>query len=142
MNERFLLDTNIPSETVNRLPDMKVSAWLKRQVKDTLFLSAVTMGELRKGIELLAQSARRRQLEEAIELLVPFWFAGRILPVTREVAERWGVFEARRQNMGLPLSVPDGMIAATAFEHGLTLVTRNVKDFVGLGITVLNPWET
>ncbi len=137
----FLLDTNVPSETLSPRHGEKVSAWLKGQAKESLFLSAVTMGELRKGIELLPRSARRRQLEEAIELLIPFWFAGRILPVTRDIAEKWGVLEAQRQTAGRPLGATDVMIAATALYYGLTLVTRNVKDFAGLGVTILNPWD-
>ena len=61
--------------------------------------------------------------------------------MTRSIAERWGAMEGQRQLMGRPLHVPDGQIAATALEYGLTLVTRNVKDFVGLGLTILNPWD-
>lgn len=67
-------------------------------------------------------------------------FSGRILPMTQVIAERWGVLEAERQLMGRPLHVPDAQIAATALHHGLTLVTRNVKDFEGLGLSVFNPW--
>lgn len=74
-------------------------------------------------------------------MTVPLWFADRVLPVTQAIAERWGVLDGQRQAAGRPLSVPDGMIAATALEHGLTLVTRNVKDFAGLGVGVFNPWD-
>jgi predicted nucleic acid-binding protein len=137
----FLLDTNVLSEVLRPLPDANVAAWLKRQAKDFLFLSVVTMGELRKGATLLPQSTRRAQLEQSIGVLVPSWFAGRILPVTQAIAESWGVLDGQRQLAGRPLGVADGMIAATALEHGLTLVTRNVKDFAGLGVTILNPWD-
>ena len=138
----FLLDTNIPSEVLRPLPDSNVATWLRSKTKESLFLSVVTVGELRKGATLLPQSARRARLEEWIEVLVPAWFAGRVLPVTLAIAERWGALEGARQLAGRPLGLADGMIAATAFEHGLTLVTRNVRDFAGLGVTVLNPWET
>jgi predicted nucleic acid-binding protein len=85
--------------------------------------------------------AQRSQLEAAIDRLIPSWFAGRILPVSQAIAERWGVLDGRRQLMGRPLHVPDAQIAATAPEHGLPLVTHNGKDFVGLGGTILNPWK-
>lgn len=100
------------------------------------------MGELRKGAALLQPSARRTQIEHLIEVLVPAWFAGRILPVTQAIAERWGVLEAHRQLAGLPFGVADGMIAATALEHGLTVATRNTKHFEGLGLSLINPWLT
>jgi predicted nucleic acid-binding protein len=138
----FLLDTNLPSETLRPIPDANVAAWLKSQAKDSQFLSVVTMGELRKGATLLPPSAKRTQIEQTIEALIPSWFAGRILPVTQAIAERWGVLEGQRQLAGRPLGVADGMIAATALEHGLTLVTRNVKDFDGLGVTILSPWQS
>lgn len=133
----YLLDTNLPSETLRPRPDANVSAGLKSQVKDSQFLSVVTMGELRKGATLLPPGAKRTQVEQ---LLIPSWFAGRILPVTEAIADRWGVLEGRRLLAGRPLGAADGMIAATALEHDLTLVTRNVKEFAGLGVDLLNPW--
>jgi toxin FitB len=137
----FLLDTNVPSELVRPQPEAKVKTWVAAQDLDTLFISSVSFGELRKGIILRSLGKRRAELEAWIETDLSMLFSGRILPVTRSVAERWGVLEARRQLAGRPLNVPDGMIAATALEHGLTLVTRNRKDFDGLGVTLLNPWE-
>ena len=101
----------------------------------------VTVGEVRKGVAL-APPAKRTAIERSIEIFIPIWFAGRILPVTRAIAERWGDLDGERQLAGFPLGVGDGLIAATALAHGLTEVTRNVKDFVGLGATLLNPWET
>lgn len=122
-------------------PDAGVAAWLERQASETLFVSVVTMGELRRGATLLAErSSRRVELERMIHEKVPAWFQDRILPVTRTIAEQWGVLDGQRQLAGRPLNIADGMIAATALEHGLTLVTRNVKDFTGLGVALLNPW--
>ena len=136
----YLLDTNIPSETLRPSPDTKVAAWLQGHARDSQFLSVVTLGELRRGVTLLTLGARRTQLENFIDVTVRLWFADRVLPLTQAIAERWGVLDGQRQAAGRPLSVPDGMIAATALEHGLTLVTRNTKDYDGLGLTVLNPW--
>ena len=116
MNGGCLLDANIPSETLRRLPDAKVAAWLGNLAKDSQFLSVVTIGELRRGATLLSQGSRRAQLERFIDLTVPLWFAGRVLPVTQTIAERWGVLDGQRQSAGLPLGVADGMIAATALE--------------------------
>lgn len=113
---------------------------LCRSGRTTDLLSAVTIGELRKGFPLLPASKRRTQLEQWFHDELTPRFGSRILPVTHAIADRWGILGAERQLRGAPLSTPDGMIAATALEHGLVLVTRNVKDFVGLGVTLLDPW--
>ena len=137
----FLLDTNIPSELIRPSPDPRVEDWVYGQDAASLYLSAVTIGEVRKGLSILPDSKRRIRLEDWFENnLVPL-FAGRILAVTQNVAERWGVLDGRRQLSGRPLNTADGLIAATALEHGLTLVTRNVNDYDDLGVTILNPWE-
>jgi predicted nucleic acid-binding protein len=138
----FLLDTNIPSEMLRPRPDANVAAWVKRQSNETLFVSVVTMGELRRGATLLGErSPRRLELERMIHEKVPSWFQNRILPVTQTIAERWGTLDGERQLAGRPLNMADGMIAATALEHNLTVVTRNVKDFEQLGVALLNPWD-
>jgi predicted nucleic acid-binding protein len=137
----FLLDTNIPSESWRAHPTSNVAAWLKGQVKAAQFISVVTVGELRKGAILLPPSAKRTQIEYSIEALIPAWFGKRVLPVTQMIAERWGALDAQRQQIGRPPGVADGMIAATALEHGLTLVARNVEDFAGLGVTIFSPWN-
>lgn len=137
----FLLDTNIPSQTVRPQPEPKIAAWLASQKIESLYLSVVSCGELRKGITVLAAGRRKTELETwyGEDLLKRFF--GRILPLTQTIAERWGVLEAQRQLIGRPIQVPDAQIAATAIEHGLTLVTRNDKDFESLGVTILNPWD-
>lgn len=135
----FLLDTNIPSELVRPQPELKT--WVAAQSLDTLFISSVSFGELRKGIFLRSPGKRRAELEAWIETDLSILFSSRVLSVTRSIAERWGVLEGQRQLVGRPLNAPDGMIAATALEHGLTLVTRNVKDFAELGVDIVNPWH-
>jgi len=112
------------------------------QPATALFLSAVTIGEIRKGLIVLPLGRRRSELETWFRTDLLVWFSNRILPVTHAVADRWGVLDGQCQLNGTPLNTADGMIAATAIEHGLTVVTRNVKDFAGLGVAVFNPWET
>lgn len=136
----FLVDTNVISEILRAAPDANVAAWSERIAKENLFLSVISMGELRKGLTILPVGARRAQLEQSIDSQIPFWFLGRILPLTQRIAERWGILEGQRQLMGRPLQVPDGQIAATALEHALVVVTRNERDFEHLGVAVLNPW--
>jgi predicted nucleic acid-binding protein len=80
-------------------------------------------------------------LQQWLDTTLRPWFAGRILPVSEAIAERWGVLEGQCQLKGLTVNAPDGLIAATALEHELTVVTRNVKDFADLGVPILNPWE-
>jgi predicted nucleic acid-binding protein len=137
----YLLDTNVPSEFSRDRPDPRVVEWLKTQPATTLFLSAVTIGEIRRGLILLPAGRRRSELETWFHTNLLVWFRNRILPVTDAVADRWGVLDGQCQLRGTPLNTADGMIAATAIEHRLTLVTRNVKDFAGLGVDIFNPWE-
>ncbi|MDP8979476.1 MAG: type II toxin-antitoxin system VapC family toxin [Acidobacteriota bacterium] len=101
----------------------------------------MTFAEIRRGIELLPDSKRRVQLEQWLDHELIESFETRLLPVTKAIADRWAVLSAQAQRRGTPLANIDGLLAATALEHGLTVVTRNVKDFSGLGLTMFNPWE-
>jgi len=137
----YLVDTNIPSELTRETPDARVAAFLKSAGKESVFLSVMTIGEICKGIDLLPVSQKRSGLQIWLDVEVRSWFAGRILPVTESIAERWGHLAATAKQRGIAVAVVDGVIAATALEHGLTLVTRNVKDFASLGVVLLNPWD-
>jgi toxin FitB len=138
----FLLDTNVPSELTRPVPDSRVTNWVKAQDNISLYMSVVSVGELRKGITLLPQGKRRAQLEQWFEHYLLPLFADRVLPVTQRVGNRWGVLDAQCQLRGTSVNTADGMIAATALEHNLTLVTRNVRDFERLGVAILDPWDT
>ncbi len=137
----FLLDTNIPSELIRSRPDARVEKWVYAQDEQSLYLSVVSIGELRRGLVILPASKRRSELERWFENDLLPRFEGRILPVTRSIADRWGVLDGQCQLKGTPLNAADGMIAATAIEHGLTVVTRNIRDYAGLGVEALNPWD-
>ena len=136
----FLLDTNVPSELTRPKPEPEVIQWLDDAADQHLFLSVVSLGEIFKGITVLPEGKRRRQLQQWVDETLRPWFDARILPITESVAERWGVLAGECQLRGRPLKVADGLIAATALEHSLTVVTRNVKDFSDLGVRVLNLW--
>ena len=137
----YLLDTNIPSEFSRDRPEPRVVQWLKTQPATTLFLSAVTIGEIRKGLVVLPRGRRRTELETWFHTDLLGWFRDRILPVTQPIADHWGVLDGQCQLKGTPLNTADGMIAATALEHELIIVTRNVKDFANLGAAIFNPWD-
>jgi len=137
----YLLDTNVPSEFSRDRPEARVVQWLKAQPAAMLFLSVVTIGEIRKGLIVMPQGRRRTELEAWFHTDLLIWFSNRILPVTHSIADRWGILEGECQLRGTPLNTADGLIAATALEHNLTIVTRNVKDFAGLGVVLLNPWD-
>src|SRR5580658_507144 len=132
----FLLDTNIPSEMTRPNPQPSVSGWLDDANDEELYFSVVSLGEILKGVTLLPESRRRSQLQQWIDEVLRPWFEGRILPVSQPIAERWGVLAGQCQLKGAPLNMADGFLAATALEHDLTIVTRNVKDFADLGVTI------
>jgi toxin FitB len=136
----FLLDTNVPSELTRPESDRQVEKWLDEAADERLFLSVVSLGEMFKGLTILPESKRRQELQRWIDDTLRPWFNGRILPVTESIAERWGILAGECQRKGRGLTMADGLIAATALEHDLTIVTRNVRDFADLGIGVFNPW--
>jgi predicted nucleic acid-binding protein len=137
----FLVDTNIPSELTRRRSNETVEKWLDDADDESLYLSVVSLGEIFKGIAILPAGKRRDQLERWVEETLRPWFTGRLLPVSEAVAERWGKLTGARQLSGLSLKMADGLIAATAIEHDLTVVTRNVRDFAGLGVRIIDPWN-
>jgi predicted nucleic acid-binding protein len=137
----YLADTNAISEYSRPNPDPLVMHWFQQIEPDRLFASVVTVGEIRRGIEDLPHGKRRTGLELWLETRLPRWFDANLLPVTKNIAQRWGILSIQAKRKGSPLATADGLIAATALEHDLTLVTRNVKDFTGLGVSLLNPWE-
>jgi predicted nucleic acid-binding protein len=137
----FLLDTNCISEIVRPKPEPSVVEWLEATEETMLNLSVLTLGEIRKGLAGLAQGKRRTRLESWLEVELQTRFAGRILPVDTAIADRWGVIAAEAKRRGKALSVIDGLLAATALHHNLTVVSRNASDFMGVQVQVLNPWE-
>ncbi len=134
----YLLDTNVLSELRRRVPDPAVVAWVEGRPASTFFLSVLTLGEIRKGIDSLADEHRRSRLLDWLEAEVPAFFSGRILAVDLPVADRWGRLLAQA---GRPLPAIDSLLAATALQHGLRLVTRNVRDFAFPGLELINPWQ-
>jgi predicted nucleic acid-binding protein len=136
----FLLDTNIVSELVKPKPEPRVTAWIDSTDETLLYLSVLTLGEIRKGIGSLRDASRRVVLEAWLDSDLILRFAERILPIDRAVADRWGRLTAEAAVAKSPLPVIDGLQAATALDQNLTLVTRNTKDIAVTGVPVFNPW--
>jgi len=137
----YLLDTNCISELVRIQPEPSVVAWMEAADETLLYLSVLTLGEIRRGLAGLPQSKRRTHLEVWLETALRVRFAGRILPIDEAIADRWGVLAARAKGKGRSLATIDGLLAATALQHNLTVVSRNVNDFKNTPVPVLNPWE-
>jgi predicted nucleic acid-binding protein len=137
----FLLDTNCISELVRSDPEPRVLQWIDAADESLLYFSVLTLGEIRKGIPGLPASRRRTRLETWLELELGARFAGRILSIDREIADRWGIIAAAAKRAGRSLSAVDGLLAATALHHNLTIVSRNTADFASTQVPVLNPWE-
>ena len=137
---KWLLDTNVLSELCRPRPDQRVTAWIEAHPLDDLYVSTVTLAEIRFGIETLPDQIRRSELETWLAIKVRPMFTHRVLEITEDIMLRWRLLVEEGRQRGHTYSQPDLMIAATALEHGVTLVTRNVSDFTGLGVTLLNPW--
>lgn len=136
----FLLDTNVVSEWVKPRPEPRVAAWLAEVDEDRVFISVVTLGEIRHGVERLAAGRRRARLDEWLRRDLPLRFEARVLPIDAVIADAWGTIVARRERDGRSISVLDAFVAATAEVHGLTLVTRNAADFRPSVRAVFDPW--
>lgn len=134
----YLVDTNVLSELRRRQADARVVAWMQLRPRQSLYLSVLSLGEIRKGIEGATDPAFRQALTDWLEADLPNYFVGRLLGIDAAVADRWGRLQA---SAGRTLPVIDGLLAATALQHDLSLVTRNVRDFDGLGLQLVDPWS-
>jgi len=137
----FLLDTNVLSEPMKERPNSGVVSWLSQANEDEVFVSVVTITELRYGVERLATGKRRERLDGWLRNELIARFAGRILPVDLRIADACGGLMARSESMGRPLEARDAFIAATAEVHGLILVTRNTSDFEPTLKAIVSPWN-
>lgn len=137
---KYLLDTNIVSEMVRPKPNINVQKWLDEIPSESLFISVLTLGEIRRGIEKLEDTKRKNYLVLWLEQELPQWFGKNILPIDQEIAERWGYLTSVL-NKNNHLNAIDTLLAATALANNLKMVTRNVKDFNIQGLEVINPFE-
>lgn len=136
----FLLDTCVISEVVKPSPNPLVVSWLGAQTEAHLYLSVLTLGELRRGIERLPPSRKRETLTHWLENELRSRFAGRLVEIDERIAAEWGRIQARAELSGNTLPAIDGLIAASALAHRLTVVTRNVTDMEASGVALFNPW--
>lgn len=137
----FLLDTNVVSELVKPKPDLNVTRWMQATDESLLYLSVLTLGEVRRGITSLPDAPRRVKLGAWLDMDLTLRFSGRILPVDQAVAERWGRLCGSLAARRSPLPVIDGLLAATALEHNLTLITRATQHLGATGVAFFDPWR-
>jgi predicted nucleic acid-binding protein len=135
----YLLDTCLLSEVWKPRPNSGVVGWLATSMEDELFVSALSLGELKKGIEKLPDGRKKERLARDYVLLRSR-FSSRVLGITDVIAERWGALSADAERAGRHVHVVDGLIAATALVQGLMVVTRNVNDFGTIPVPLLDPW--
>ena len=137
----FILDTNVISEIIRPIPDEQVLEWAGNQASEDLFLTAISEAELRYGAAVLPLGSRREKLQQEIDGMLKWDFAGRVLPFDSEAAQAYAVIGAERRAAGLPISLADCQIAAIAHATGATIATRDTGGFRGCGVEVVNPWE-
>ena len=129
------------SELTRPTPSARVVEWLESVDESLLYLSVLTLGEIRKGSTILTRGRRRSTLEAWLDAELVPRFASRVLVIDATTADRWGALAGEAQLRGMPVPVIDGLIAATALQHHLTVVTRNVSHFTNLGVATFNPWD-
>lgn len=137
----ILLDTNVVSEPLRQAPEARVIEWIDAQPLETLFLSAITVAELRAGVLLLPAGKRRSTLQENLEKRVLPLFAGRVLPFDLACTQAYAGLIAKARGAGISISAADGYIAAIALANGFTVATRDTNPFEAAGVTVIDPWR-
>jgi predicted nucleic acid-binding protein len=137
----ILLDTNVISEPLRPQPEARVVAWIDAQPLETLFLSAITVAELRAGVAMLPAGRRRTGLMQNLEKRVLPLFAGRVLPFDLSCTQPYAALMTRTRAAGVTVAAADGWIAAIALAHGLAVATRDTNPFTAAGATVINPWQ-
>lgn len=135
----YLLDTNVVSELVKHTPNQAVVEWIDGIKSEKLYLSVITIGEIRKGVAGIQDSRRQEKISQWLEIELPSYFEDRILTIDIKVADMWGQLQSKNKAYTLPAI--DGLIAATAQVNNLILVTRNKKDFINTPLKIINPWE-
>jgi predicted nucleic acid-binding protein len=136
----YLLDTCVISEFAKPAPNAAVLRWIAQQDEAALYLSALSLGELKRGIEKLDDGKRKTFLQNWLAKSVIPRFQDKIIPLDTAMCLRWGVLQAQLEKLGKPMPVIDGLIAATALQHQLTIVTRNGKDIEASGAVLFDPW--
>ena len=137
---KLLLDTNVLSEVTKPRPESRVLLWLDELDEDRTFISVVSLAEIRRGVALMDNGRKRNALADWLAHDLPQRFEYRVLSVDEPVALAWGDLMGDAKRRGRGMSSMDGLIAATAMAHGLILATRNVKDFEGFGMDLIDPW--
>jgi len=137
----ILLDTNVVSEPLRPQPDNRVAEWLDRQLVETLYLSAITVAELRLGVAQLSNRRKKEMLYKQLEKVVLPLFAKRILPFDNATAACYATIRADARAKGKAIAAADGYIAATARQHGFIVATRDVAPFLAADLKVINPWN-
>ncbi|MFM2033076.1 MAG: Toxin FitB [Chloroflexota bacterium] len=138
---RYLLDTNVVSELMKPTPSGSVRAWVDAQADETLAISAITVGELLRGVAKLPAGSRREQMRKIVETRLIPHFGDRLLPLDTACMTVWAALTVSCEQNSRTLPAVDSFIAATALTHRLTLVTRNTRDFVGTGVELVDPWN-
>jgi len=137
----ILLDTNVLSVFMKPETDAVAKSWLNAQPRESLWTTAITVFEIRSGLEILALSRRRQSLEDAFELALSVAFAGRVVPFDETAAQAAGRIAAARRKIGRPVEVRDLQIAGIAIAYRAKLATRNIRHFEGLGVELIDPWN-